>query len=47
MPRSAAIILADTKFEFGQHAGAEVVLGDQGLTPWIDRRFGLPTPPAG
>ncbi len=27
------IILADTKFEFGQHAGAEVVLGDEVLTP--------------
>jgi phosphoribosylaminoimidazole-succinocarboxamide synthase len=27
------IILADTKFEFGHHAGAEVVLGDEVLTP--------------
>ncbi len=27
------IILADTKFEFGSHAGAEVVLGDEVLTP--------------
>jgi phosphoribosylaminoimidazole-succinocarboxamide synthase len=27
------IILADTKFEFGRHAGAEVVLGDEALTP--------------
>ena len=27
------IILADTKFEFGRHAGAEVVLGDEVLTP--------------
>jgi phosphoribosylaminoimidazole-succinocarboxamide synthase len=27
------IILADTKFEFGQHAGGEVVLADEVLTP--------------
>jgi phosphoribosylaminoimidazole-succinocarboxamide synthase len=27
------ILLADTKFEFGRHAGAEVVLGDEVLTP--------------
>ena len=27
------IILADTKFEFGRHAGAEIVLGDEVLTP--------------
>ncbi len=27
------IILADTKFEFGSHAGAEIVLGDEVLTP--------------
>jgi phosphoribosylaminoimidazole-succinocarboxamide synthase len=27
------IILADTKFEFGAHAGAEVVLADEVLTP--------------
>ena len=27
------IILADTKFEFGRHAVAEVVLGDEVLTP--------------
>jgi phosphoribosylaminoimidazole-succinocarboxamide synthase len=27
------IILADTKFEFGSHPGAEVVLGDEVLTP--------------
>lgn len=27
------IILADTKFEFGSHAGAEVVLGDEVMTP--------------
>jgi phosphoribosylaminoimidazole-succinocarboxamide synthase len=27
------IILADTKFEFGSHAGAEVVLADEVLTP--------------
>jgi phosphoribosylaminoimidazole-succinocarboxamide synthase len=27
------IVLADTKFEFGRHAGAEVVLGDEVLTP--------------
>ncbi len=27
------IILDDTKFEFGSHAGAEVVLGDEVLTP--------------
>jgi len=30
---SRGIILADTKFEFGRHAGAEVVLGDEVLTP--------------
>ncbi len=27
------ILLADTKFEFGRHAGAEVVLADEVLTP--------------
>jgi phosphoribosylaminoimidazole-succinocarboxamide synthase len=27
------ILLADTKFEFGSHAGAEVVLADEVLTP--------------
>ncbi len=27
------IIVADTKFEFGRHAGAEVVLADEVLTP--------------
>lgn len=27
------IILADTKFELGSHAGAEIVLGDEVLTP--------------
>ena len=27
------ILLADTKFEFGRNAGAEVVLGDEVLTP--------------
>ena len=27
------IVLADTKFEFGRHAGAEIVLGDEVLTP--------------
>src|SRR6201985_863135 len=27
------ILLADTKFEFGKHAGAEVVLGDEVMTP--------------
>jgi len=27
------IILADTKFEFGRHPGAEVVLGDEVMTP--------------
>jgi phosphoribosylaminoimidazole-succinocarboxamide synthase len=27
------IILADTKFEFGRHAGAEIVLADEVLTP--------------
>jgi phosphoribosylaminoimidazole-succinocarboxamide synthase len=27
------IILADTKFELGRHAGAEIVLGDEVLTP--------------
>jgi len=30
---SKGIILADTKFEFGSHAGAEIVLGDEVLTP--------------
>ncbi|MBK5232021.1 MAG: phosphoribosylaminoimidazolesuccinocarboxamide synthase [Thermoleophilia bacterium] len=29
----SGIILADTKFEFGSHAGAEIVLGDEVLTP--------------
>ena len=29
----AGIILADTKFEFGSYAGAEVVLGDEVMTP--------------
>ena len=32
-PPSAGILLADTKFEFGRHAGAEIVLGDEVLTP--------------
>jgi phosphoribosylaminoimidazole-succinocarboxamide synthase len=27
------IVLADTKFELGRHAGAEIVLGDEVLTP--------------
>jgi len=27
------IVLADTKFEFGSHAGAEIVLADEVLTP--------------
>ncbi|MGB7588831.1 MAG: phosphoribosylaminoimidazolesuccinocarboxamide synthase [Solirubrobacterales bacterium] len=27
------ILLADTKFEFGHHPGAEIVLGDEVLTP--------------
>ena len=27
------VILADTKFEFGSHAGAEIVLADEVLTP--------------
>jgi phosphoribosylaminoimidazole-succinocarboxamide synthase len=27
------ILLADTKFEFGRHAGAEIVLGDEVMTP--------------
>jgi phosphoribosylaminoimidazole-succinocarboxamide synthase len=27
------ILLADTKFEFGKHAGAEIVLGDEVMTP--------------
>ncbi|MFA9400986.1 MAG: phosphoribosylaminoimidazolesuccinocarboxamide synthase, partial [Acidobacteriota bacterium] len=31
--RSAGIILADTKFELGSHACAEIVLGDEVLTP--------------
>ena len=30
---SRGIILADTKFEFGSSAGAEIVLGDEVLTP--------------
>lgn len=30
---SSGIILADTKFEFGSYAGAEVVLADEVLTP--------------
>jgi phosphoribosylaminoimidazole-succinocarboxamide synthase len=30
---SKGIILADTKFEFGKDAGAEVVLGDEVMTP--------------
>ena len=29
------IILADTKFEFGRHAGAEIVLADEVLTPGL------------
>jgi phosphoribosylaminoimidazole-succinocarboxamide synthase len=38
------ILLADTKFEFGRHAGAEVVLADEVLTPdssrfWPDDRY--------
>jgi phosphoribosylaminoimidazole-succinocarboxamide synthase len=46
------IILADTKFEFGRHAGAEVVLGDEVLTPdssrfWpADRHRPGATPPS-
>ena len=31
--RPRGIIIADTKFEFGRSAGAEVVLGDEVLTP--------------
>jgi phosphoribosylaminoimidazole-succinocarboxamide synthase len=31
--RERGIILADTKFEFGSSAGAEIVLGDEVLTP--------------
>ncbi len=31
--RARGIILADTKFEFGSYAGAEIVLGDEVLTP--------------
>ena len=31
--RDHGLILADTKFEFGSHAGAEVVLGDEVMTP--------------
>ena len=31
--RERGIIIADTKFEFGASAGAEVVLGDEVLTP--------------
>ncbi|HEU4944849.1 MAG TPA: phosphoribosylaminoimidazolesuccinocarboxamide synthase, partial [Solirubrobacterales bacterium] len=31
--RERGIIIADTKFEFGRHAGAEIVLGDEVLTP--------------
>src|SRR6476619_862953 len=31
------IVLADTKFEFGRHAGAEIVLGDEVLTPESSR----------
>jgi phosphoribosylaminoimidazole-succinocarboxamide synthase len=39
------IVLADTKFEFGRHAGAEVVLADEVLTPdssrfWPADRYG-------
>ena len=36
------IILADTKFEFGSSPGAEVVLGDEVLTP-DSSRSGRPT----
>jgi len=31
--RERGIILADTKFEFGRHSGAEIVLADEVLTP--------------
>jgi phosphoribosylaminoimidazole-succinocarboxamide synthase len=46
------IILADTKFEFGRHPGAEIVLGDEVLTPdssrfWpADRHQPGATPPS-
>jgi phosphoribosylaminoimidazole-succinocarboxamide synthase len=46
------IILADTKFEFGRHAGAEIVLADEVLTPdssrfWpVDRFEPGKTPPS-
>ena len=34
-PRERGIIIADTKFEFGSSPGAEVVLGDEVLTPGL------------
>jgi phosphoribosylaminoimidazole-succinocarboxamide synthase len=46
------IILADTKFEFGRHGGAEIVLADEVLTPdssrfWpVDRFEPGKTPPS-
>jgi phosphoribosylaminoimidazole-succinocarboxamide synthase len=46
------IVLADTKFEFGSHAGAEIVLADEVLTPdssrfWpADARRPGATPPS-
>ena len=45
------IILADTKFEFGRHAGAEIVLADEVLTPdssrfWPADRYEPGTTPA-
>jgi phosphoribosylaminoimidazole-succinocarboxamide synthase len=46
------IILADTKFEFGRHPGAEIVLADEVLTPdssrfWpVDRFEPGKTPPS-
>ena len=41
------IILADTKFEFGRHAGAEIVLGDEVLTPDSSRFWPAGQLPAG
>ncbi len=41
------IILADTKFEFGRHAGAEVVLADEVLTPDSSRFWPARPLPAG
>jgi phosphoribosylaminoimidazole-succinocarboxamide synthase len=37
------IIIADTKFEFGASPGAEVVLGDEVLTPDSSRFWGVET----